>query len=116
MRNPPDREREAAGVAVEALRRQKAEDGDRLAIDAVLKTEEGRRVWGLLFRFCGYAESAVVLNGAGVQRDDMRLYLESRRSVYVQLRKMASPAVLHPVEARIEEAIAAAQPTIQEAQ
>ena len=108
MRNQTDEEKLRAGTVTAAREKQRKQDeGDRLAVDAILKTEEGRRVWGLLFRLTGYNQSSLIRRTDGEVSALSTECMEAQRLIYIKLRKKASLAVLLPVEARIEEVIAA---------
>ena len=73
------------------------------ALDNVLRSEDGRTVMTHLFRICGYNRSSVVVNPqTGDIKVDGTVYNEARRAVYLQLRRMASPVLLAPVEEAAE--------------
>ena len=76
----------------------------RVAIDTVLKTEAGRTLFTHLFEACGYNRSSVAVDPTN--RDYQPLasaFNDARRSVYINLRDLATPALLAPVELAAEE-------------
>ena len=86
-------------IAEARVRRAKEEAKVRRAWDALLRTEDGRIVWADLFRFCGYNRSAFAVDPAtGELQPLASAHNETLRSVYVELRRKVSPAVLAPVE------------------
>lgn len=79
--------------------REKEAKEMRDAIDAVLSTDSGKKLWGYLCRVCGFNRSSLVLD---FQKGDVRAegttYNEARREVYLRLRTFASPERLKEVE------------------
>ena len=73
------------------------------ALDAILKTEEGRTVIKYLFDISGYNKTSI----AGDRRNgdvltNATIYNEARREIYIRLRGWASPELLGPVEMAAE--------------
>lgn len=72
-------------------------------IDAVLRTEEGRALFGLLFRLANYNG---VVSAIDVRNHEIlpasSAYNDGRRSLYVDLRRRASYDLLQAAEALAE--------------
>lgn len=88
----------------ERLITHRAEDA-RLdkAVDAVLRTEEGRAVVGFLFRRAGYNKTVSAIDPRNAEIiPTSSAYNDGRRSLYIDLRNHASAELLHVVEAEAE--------------
>ena len=74
------------------------------AVDEVLKTESGRLVFIELFNICGYNRNDLALN-SGTKTLDVQssLYNMARRSVYIELRELATPELVRAAEALAEQ-------------
>jgi len=75
------------------------------AIDGVLTTPAGRELFKYLCKTLGFFERSIVVapDGTGV-REDFSLFNETRRDYYLQLRNLASPELLVPVESAVDKA------------
>ena len=73
------------------------------ALDAILKTEEGRIVIKYLFNISGYNKTSIAGDSrSGEVMPMATIYNEARRELYIRLRSWASPELLGPVEMAAE--------------
>lgn len=88
----------AAAVTAGELRRKKKAGELRIAVDAVLKTDHGRRLWAYLFDACGYNVSSLTKKLDGDISVLSTECKEAQRLIYINLRKLASRELLAAVE------------------
>lgn len=85
----------------EAQQKTLKEKVDRLRkdFDAVAATEEGMNVFNYLLNSLGFHKNTVTMDPqTGEVNKDASVYLEARRSVYVEIRKYISPKYLKKIE------------------
>lgn len=68
------------------------------AVDTVLRTEAGRRVFAHLFHVCGYNVSSLSRKGDGEIAPIATECREAQRMVYIRLRNLASYDLLRAAE------------------
>lgn len=94
-------ERAAAVKAGEARRKQRAQRL-RIAVDAVLKTENGKVLWAHLFDVCGYSISSLTKKLDGDVSVLSTECKEAQRLIYINLRKLPTRELLAAAEAVAE--------------
>lgn len=72
------------------------------AVDEILRTESGRRVFAHLFQICEYNGNNLAVSSQKGVDTQASLYNMARRSVYIQMRKLGAPELVHAVENEIE--------------
>ena len=93
-----------------------AEKQLKQSVDEVLRTESGRRVFAHLHRFCGFAQSCLVVDRSTGGIDTVTTALnDARRGVYLHLRELASRELLIVAEELAEAADVSAAKTQEEA-
>lgn len=97
-----NRARNAADVAREREEAQRQAARLRAAVDALLKTEEGRLVWGWFFERCGYNKPVLMRLAGGDVAPLSTEALAAQREVYVAARKLATPELLARAEYETE--------------
>ncbi len=76
------------------------------AVDAVLRTEEGRTVWAALFRLCRYNQFSVRISRAtGDLAPISTEAAAAQRDIYVEMRRWPSRELLIAAENLAEEPI-----------
>lgn len=85
-----------AGQSAEYRQRRAA--ALRMAVDEVLKTPAGRRVWAALFHACGYSVSSLTTRPDGEVAPLSTECKEAQRLIYINLRKLASRELLRGAE------------------
>jgi cytochrome c5 len=71
----------------------------RESINTVLKTPEGKRVFGYLCRICGFNKSSLCINPTSREvQAESTTYNEAMRKVYLLLRELAEPDLLKEIE------------------
>lgn len=87
---------------VENEERKKAEglvEDVKRSVDAVLRTEEGRKLFAHLHLICGYSTTSIVIDRqTGGALAEATVYNEARRGVYIYLRRLASYDLLKVAE------------------
>jgi hypothetical protein len=74
----------------------------REAVDTVLRTEAGRKVFAYLFHACGYNVSSLSRKGDGEIASVATECREAQRMVYIRLRNLASYDLLRVAEDQAE--------------
>lgn len=82
--------------------RQRQEARERAAFDWLLKQENGRIVWGVIFRLCGYNKPSLSFFAAGDVAPLKTECKDAQRIVYLELRKMVPPELLAQAEYEAE--------------
>lgn len=94
---------EAEKAVVAAQEEQKRRDARvRQAFGWLLKQENGRVVWGEIFRLCGYNQPSLSFFTAGDVAPLKTECRDAQRVVYLQLRKLAPPDLLAQAEFEAE--------------
>ncbi len=97
------RNEEIAAKRAEALAKLTQADATlKIAVDAVLRTEEGCRVFMYLFHICGWSQADIPRDNLGRVENDTLLYNAARRTVYAKLRALASRELLTLMEEMAE--------------
>jgi len=69
------------------------------SINALLKTADGKRVFGFLCRVCGFNRSSLVVDlTTGDIKNSSTAYNEARREIYLRLRAFADSNLLKEIE------------------
>ena len=77
----------------------------RIAVDNVLRTADGRILFGYLFQRCGYNKPTRAVDPRTNLLDvQSSLHHQSTREVYVDLRKLGAPSLIRAAEAEAEDA------------
>lgn len=71
-------------------------------LNITFSSEEGKRVLSYLCHICGYHESSLVQSPSGEINLVSTAHNESRRSVYIALRKLIRADIVNESEKRIE--------------
>lgn len=82
--------------------RQRQEARERAAFDWLLKQENGRIVWSVIFRLCGYNKPSLSFFSSGDVAPMKTECKDAQRVVYLELRKMVPPELLSQAEYEAE--------------
>lgn len=105
-RNPSDRAADSAArekiISDATALRKREETKLKTAVDTVIQTEAGQVLWKWLFHKCGFNVTSLTRKTDGEIAELSTHCKEAQRLVYLQLRALASPELLHKVEAFAE--------------
>jgi hypothetical protein len=95
-----DVKEEAEKQRAEAIAKaQKETETLKAAVAGVLKTSDGKKLWGYLHKICGQRRSSLVVDFNTAQvRAESTTYNEARRELYLRLSALADPNDLKDVE------------------
>ncbi len=82
-----------------------AEDKLGVAVDAVLRTPEGRTVFAYIMHLCGWLQADVPVDALQQVNTSALAHNATRRFIYQKLRSRATLELLHPVEQEAELAV-----------
>jgi hypothetical protein len=102
--------RRRAAAALVAEERKRRESEIRVAVDVVLRTAAGRKLWAYLFHACGYSVTSLSHRADGEVAGVATECKEAQRLIYLNLRKLASPELRAQAELEAE---SQPQPTTQ---